>query len=198
MKHGRWLGRVARGVRPDRNPLRRTSDRVEAFIFGGLIVVAAVGAPVGASVAGDWAHGQAARAAEVQRQTRHQVQAVLTEPPHASAGGFSMNSTAPAQALWIAPNGVWRKGPITVPADSAKGTAITVWTDQAGDVTSAPLTPAQVADQGTFATLATVALVLVGCLLTALATRVLVNRHRMAAWTAGWAVTAPRWNPQRW
>src|SRR2546421_182989 len=48
MKQGRWLGRVARGVRPDRNPLRRRWDRVEAFIFGGLVIVAAAGARAGA------------------------------------------------------------------------------------------------------------------------------------------------------
>jgi hypothetical protein len=198
MKQGRWLGRAARGVRPDRNPLRRRSDRVEAFIFGGLVVVAAAGAPVAAVVAGRWAHADAARAAQVQQETRHQVRAVLLAPPHATVSGYTINGMSPAMARWTAPSGVLRTGQIAVPSDSARRTAITLWTDQAGDVTSPPLTPAQVADQGTLMALVAASLTIVACLLTAVVTRIVVNRRRIAAWTADWAVTAPLWNRQRW
>jgi hypothetical protein len=199
MKHGRWLGRAVRGVRPDRNPLRRRSDRIEAFIFCGLVVAAAAGAPLAAMTASDWAHASAARAAHVQQETRRQVQAVLVAPPRAAGAGYTVDGMIPARAQWTAPNGVPRTGQISVPTNSTTGMTITVWTDQAGNVTSPPLTPAQVADQGTFAALVTVAAIVLACLLTAVATRILVNRRRMAAWTADWVVTAPLWNrQQRW
>jgi hypothetical protein len=185
-------------MRPDRNPLRRRSDRVEAFIFGGLIVVAAAGAPVAATVAGDRAHADTVRAAQVQQETRHQVQAKLLAPPRATVSGYTINGMAPAMAQWTAPGGVQRTGQIAVPSDSAGGTAITLWTDQAGNVTSPPLTPAQVADQGTLMAFVAAALTIVACLLAAVATRIVVNRRRMAAWTADWEVTAPMWNRQRW
>jgi hypothetical protein len=198
MKHGQWLGRVARGARPDRNPLRRRSDRVEAYIFGGLVVVAAVAAPVGAIRVGDAVHAAAARAAQVQDDTWRQVPAVLLAPPRAPGSGYSVSGTSPALAQWTALGGRQHTGQVIVPADMLKGTVTTIWTDQSGNAASPPLTQAEVAEQGTFAALATVAVVLLACLLTAAATRVVVNRRRMAAWTAGWAVTAPMWTRQRW
>jgi len=121
MKQGRWLGRAARGVRPDRNPLRRKSDRVEAFIFGGLVVVAAAGAPVAAAMAGGWAHADTARAAQVQRETRHQVRAVLLAAPHATVSGYTINGMSPAMARWTAPSGVRRTGQIAAVGESSTG-----------------------------------------------------------------------------
>jgi hypothetical protein len=198
MKQGQWLGRAARGVRPDRNPLRRRLDRVEAFIFGGLVVVAAAGAPVTATVASDRVHADGARAAQVQQETRHQVQAVLLASPRTTISGYTVNGMSPALAQWTAPGGMLRTGQIPVPADSAKGTYLTVWTDQAGNVTGPPMTAAQVATQGTLMALVTVAAIVAACLLAAVATRIVVNRRRMTAWTADWAVTAPMWTRQRW
>jgi hypothetical protein len=198
MQKGQWLGRIARGVRPDRNPLRRRWDRVEAFIFGGLAVVAVAGAPVAATLAGGWAHADTARAAQVQQETRHQVRAVLLAAPRATVGGYTINGMAPAMARWTAPSGGQRTGEIAVPSHSAKGTAIKLWIDQAGEMTSPPLTPSQVADQGTLMALVAAAMTIAACLLAAVATRVAVNRRRMVAWTADWAVTAPMWNRQRW
>jgi hypothetical protein len=198
MKQDGWLGRVARGVRPDRNPLRRRLDRVEAFIFGGLVVVAAAGAPVAATVADGWGRADAARAAQVQQQTRHQVHAVLLTPPRGPVSGYAINGMAPGLAQWIAPGGVRRTGQVSVPSSSAAGTMITLWTDQAGNVASPPLTPAQVEDQGTLMAFVTAAVAIAACLLAAVATRIVVNRRRATAWTADWAVTAPMWNRQRW
>jgi hypothetical protein len=185
-------------VRPDRNPLRRRLDRAEAFIFGGLVVAAVAGAPVAATVAGGWAHADGARAAQVQRETRHQVRAVLQDSPHATAGGYTINGVSPALVQWTTPGGAQRAGQVPVAAGSAKGTAVTIWIDQAGNVTGPPMTAAQVTDQVTLTVLATVAAITVACLLTAAATRIVVNRRRMAAWTADWEVTAPMWNRQRW
>ena len=43
--------RVLRGLWPDRNPLRRTTDRVETCLLAGLFVAAAAGAPFAAQAA---------------------------------------------------------------------------------------------------------------------------------------------------
>jgi len=42
-----------------------------------------------------------------------------------------------------------------------------------------------------------IALTVLTLLLAAGVTRILVNRRRMAAWDADWAVTAPMWTRQR-
>jgi hypothetical protein len=43
---GRWLCRVVRGARPDQNPLRRGTDRLEAYLLAGLFATAAAAAPL--------------------------------------------------------------------------------------------------------------------------------------------------------
>jgi len=189
---------VLRGLRPDRNPLRRKLDRVEAFIFGGLLVAAAAAAPTAAMRASHWAHSDAVRVAQVQRATSHLERAELLAPPSATTSGYTVASMAPAIAQWTTPAGKLRAGYIEVPANAAKGQEFPVWVDHAGDVTSPPLTPAEIADQGTFASAMAIVVTLVACLTTALITRLIVNRRRLAAWDADWVVTAPKWNRQHW
>jgi hypothetical protein len=193
-----WAGRTWRRMRPDRNPLRRRSDRVEAFIFGGLLVVAAAGAPVAAVAGGHWAHASAQQAAVIERQTSHQVRAVLLAVPgNSSPSGYSVTATVAAQARWTAPAGTTRTGEIPVPADSFKGEFYSIWTDTAGDLTHAPMTAAQVADEGTFGMVVGALLTLVTLGVLAGFTRLVVNGRRIAGWDADWAVTAPMWTRQR-
>jgi hypothetical protein len=197
MKKSRWPGRVLRGLRPDRNPLRRKLDRVEAFIFGGLLVAAASTAPVAALGASHWAYSDALPVARVQQATIHQERAVLLTAP-GTTSGYTVTSSGPAAAEWGTPAGALRTGEVEVPANSVKGQKFTVWVDKAGGLTSPPLTLAEAADQGTFAAVMAVVVTLVACLTMALVTRIVVNRRRLAAWEADWVVTAPKWNRQHW
>jgi len=52
--------RAVRGLCPDRNPLRRTIDRIEAVIAGGLVVAFLAGAPLAAVAGGHAAYELAA------------------------------------------------------------------------------------------------------------------------------------------
>lgn len=198
MKKGRWPGRAYRGLRPDRNPLRRRMDRVEVFIFGGLLVAAATAAPLTAVGASHWAYTGALRAAQVEQATGRQVTAVLLGAPVTTIGGYSVTSMLPAPARWTAPGGAPLTGQILVPPGSSKGQAFTIWTDATGAVASPPMTRAQAADQGTFAAVMAIIVTLVTCITAAGITRALTNRRRLRAWTADWAVTAPMWTRQRW
>ena len=198
MKQGRWLGRKARWIRPDRNPLRRKLDRVEAFIFGGLIVAAAAGAPVAAITVSHWAHTAAAWAAHQERESSFQAKAVLLANPSTTMSGYTVTAAGSALARWTTPAGTSRDGVIPVPADSAKGSTVAIWTTAAGNVTSPPLTPSQVASQGSFAATFAAVCAVLACLVAALATRLVANRRRMAAWAADWALKAPLWTRQSW
>jgi hypothetical protein len=60
------IARVIRGLRPDRNPLRRTLDRVEGVIVGGLAVAFLAGAPLAAVTAAHLVYSYGARAAHAQ------------------------------------------------------------------------------------------------------------------------------------
>jgi len=192
-----WAGRTWRRMRLDRNPLRRRSDRVEAFIFGGLLVAAAAGAPVAAVTGGHWALASAQQAARIERETSHQVRAVLLAVPGTSPSGYSVTATVAAQARWTTPAGTTRTGEIPVPAASFRGEFYTIWTDSTGGLTHAPMTAAQISDEGTFGTVLAVVLTLMTAGVVAGFTRLVVNRRRIAAWDADWAVTAPMWTRQR-
>ena len=72
-----WLGRLLRGRRLDRNPLRRGSDRAETVVLGALLAAFLAAAPFAAQAAGGWAHALAARQAQAQRADLSQVTATL-------------------------------------------------------------------------------------------------------------------------
>ena len=69
--------RVARGLWPDRNPLRRRLDRVEGAVVGGLAVAFLAGVPLAAAAAGHLTYMYGARTAHTQQAAWHQVPAVL-------------------------------------------------------------------------------------------------------------------------
>jgi len=81
---------------------------------------------------------------------------------------------------------------------SAAGSAVTVWTDPAGNLASPPLLASQVAGQGDLAAAAAIAGMAALYVCEAVIVRRVTNRRRMAAWDADWVVTARVWNRQRW
>ena len=193
---GRWLGRLVRGLRPDRNPLRRTSDRVESYLLAGLMVVALAGAPFAAQAASHAAYAGATRAQQAQQAARHQVPAVLTQDAGSTVSAY-LGSLTSVQATWTSVTGVKHAGQIMATAGSAKGSTVIVWTDAAGNLTNPPLQPSQVSGQGYMAALGAVVGVGVVYLCATVIVRRVLNRRRMAAWAADWAVTARAWNRQR-
>jgi len=192
----RWYRRVLRGMRPDRNPLRRATDRLEAYLLAGLFVVAAAGAPFAAQAASQAAFTGALRVQHEQVAAWHQVRAVLLQTPGAAVG--AMNTVVPALATWTSASGIRRTGEIIVLTGTPRGSSVPVWTDAAGDLTGAPLTPAQVADRADTAAIGAIAGVGVLYLSAAVAARRVLTRRRIAAWHADWEVTARMWSRQSW
>ena len=195
---GRRLGRLVRGLRPDRNPLRRTLDRVESYLLAGLLVAALAGAPFAAQAASHAAYAGALRAEQAQLATRHQVRATLTGPAGDNNSTYTLSAEVPVQAAWTTPAGERRTADILALAGTPKGAAVMVWTDAQGNLSSPPLQPSQVAGQGDVAALGAIVAVAALYLCATGIVRSVMYRRRMAAWAADWAVTAPTWNRQRW
>src|ERR1700693_5882051 len=61
----RGLKRLARALGLDHNPLRRATDRAEAWIRVGLLTVFLIAGPMAALSAGHWAHHAGITAAKV-------------------------------------------------------------------------------------------------------------------------------------
>jgi hypothetical protein len=197
-RQGRWYGRALRGLRPDRNPLRRTVDRVEACLLTALFVAAAVAAPFAAEAASHGAYASALRAEQAQVASIRQVRAVLARPAGRASDGYTVTSLVPVQATWTSVTGARQSGQVLAPAGSPKGTAVTVWTDAAGNLTSPPLQPSQVAGAAEVAAAGAVVAVVLLWLCGTVIARYVLNKRRMAAWEADWIVTSRAWNRQRW
>src|SRR6266849_5350880 len=72
--------RLARALALDGNPLRRASDRAEAWIRVGLLAVFLIAGPMAALGAGGWAYHAGIAAARVQAAPAHHVKAAAFQP----------------------------------------------------------------------------------------------------------------------
>jgi len=186
------LGRWWRGWRPDRNPLRRRSDRAETLILGVLVAAGLAGAPLAAHAAASWTYATSAREAQAQQAALHQVPATLLEAGQA-VGAYN----AEANARWRAPDGHLITGQLLVPVGAAAGSTIMVWTDQAGQLTAPPLDAGQVASRAGLSEVLAVAGLAVVLIVVGRLVHMVLNRRRLAAWDADWLVNGPRWSPRR-
>jgi hypothetical protein len=196
---GRWLNRFVRGRRPDRNPLRRKSDRVETYLLAGTLAAGIAGAPFAAQAAGHAAYAAALRVERAQHAASHQVRATLLQPAGSTtANGFVLDAYVPTRARWTSVTGVVRTGQLMAAVGTSKGATVTVWTNTSGALVASPLEPSQVASQADMAATGAIAGIGLCYLCQAVVIRRVLNRRRMAAWDADWTLTEPTWNRQRW
>lgn len=198
MPRGSWLSRFVRGVRPDRNPVRRSTDRLETLIFAGSVVAAAAAAPFVVPAAADAGHAAAVNAQNVQRTTRHQVEAALTQRAADGGIGYPPATEVLTQAAWHAPDGIPRSGVVTAPAGAAKGSLVHVWTDPKGNLTAPPLDAGQIAGQADLGGAAAAGGLALLLLAEAVIVRRILDRRRMSEWDDDWALTEPQWTRSRW
>lgn len=185
------LSRFVRGRRPDRNPLRRASDRLETALLALLVVAFLAAAPFTALAAGGWAYARGHQAQLTEEASWHQVRArVLTL---SSQAGSAYADAPQAKARWTAPDGKVVTGEIAVPPGTTAGATVPLWVTSDGQLTDAPLQNAQVTDQAYLA--AAFSVITLGTLLgfTGLLARRALDKHRMAAWDAEWRAAGPSW-----
>jgi hypothetical protein len=185
---------VIRGLWPDRNPLRRTLDRVEGAVVGGLAIAFLAGAPLAAAAAGHLTYMYGARTAYKQRAAWHQVPAVLlVNAPTTGYSGYLL----PVRARWTAPDGAERTGAVTAQPGERAGSPGMVWADAVGRLTGPPLQPAQVRGQAFLA--AVLAPIVLGLILLTAGqlAHFLLVRRRLAAWDAEWRAAGPQWTRRR-
>ena len=173
----RWRARLARALGLDGNPLRRASDRAEAWIRAGLLVILLIAGPMAALTAGQRTAHAAGTGTSVQP---HAVQAVLLQP-----------ATAPAAQAAAA-----RTGEVPAPAGAAAGTAVTVWLNAAGRVTSPPY-KGGFAFAAVLAAMTTLAVTAFALLTVLRLVQRFLNWRRLAAWETAWRATGPRWTGHR-
>jgi hypothetical protein len=199
-------GRTLRRIGLDRNPLRRTIDRVEAWIAVMIVASFLLIVPVTAWLAGRAAWAAGVHTEQVERAHRHRVEAVLL----ADAGSRAASGTPPGQqgaapgragntaglrthARWTTPDGGERRGFVLAGEDARAGQWVPVWTDARGYLTEPPQQRVQTdVNAVAAATLAGVgAIALAGVL--RLFLRTVLDARRMAQWESAWWQFEPRW-----
>jgi hypothetical protein len=190
-----FAGRIARGRGFDRNPLRRVTDRIETVVATVLVVAFLAGTPLAALAAGGWAHAAAQRAELGQQATRREVSATLLPGPSSRATDNSNMVKWADAARWVAPDGQTTTMDLPVPVET-RGLPATmpVWSTLNGQLVPPPLNGAQVTWLTVLAAALSSIALAVALFLSGLTARLLLNRHRMAAWDAEWRTTGPRWS----
>ncbi|MGW3954118.1 Rv1733c family protein [Streptomyces sp. NPDC004752] len=175
--------RRVRAWRWRRNPLRRRSDVVEAWI----VLAAWVIALVGSALAGLLAASTVDRNLAEQRAARHTVSAVVTENVPAGPSAQTLDGGHVwATVRWKSPDGSTHLARTRVPPGAPQGTLVTVWTDAQGKLTSKPLAGGDATFQsvwtGILVSVATAGAV-AGC---AQFTRSRLEHRRMDQWAEEW------------
>jgi len=191
-------GRVARRIGLDRNPLRRRSDRIEAWVTLILMAMVLVVGPLTAWHAAGSAYYHAVRASEWDRQHRFQVTAVLVTD--ADVGVQAPDDDHPmeptGQARWVAPEGSARTGVVTAEPDQRAGSTVVIWTDRHGAVTLPPVERNSSMDGLAAGLLAAIGVVVGVVGILTLVRRRLDNR-RMDQWQTEWMFVEPGWSGRR-
>ncbi|MFF9011886.1 hypothetical protein ACF09C_02800 [Streptomyces sp. NPDC014870] len=142
--------RAATGVwRWRRNPLRRTTDLIEAWVALAAVVLLALAVPAAGWIAGQRTDASLQRAVRAQSLQRLPTTARVVRLSDAPAPGLQSPEAAGEQparravvARWTAPDGTDRTGTVATRRElSDPGDTFRLWTDRGGRPVSAPMRP---------------------------------------------------------
>jgi hypothetical protein len=186
------MGRCARHLGLDRNPMRRRVDRAQQVVMAVLMLIFLVAGPWLTAYTAGRAYTTGQQAEHEQRAQRHLVTATVIGTGQLGADETGRGVQRMIDVGWTE-QGHQRTTQIPeLPGDRA-GVQRQIWVDQAGHLTGRPRDHAQTITDTTLAaifSLAGVALPLIG--LRALI-RSRLDRRRYAQWDADWVRTAPIW-----
>lgn len=175
-----------------RNPLRRRSDVIDAWIvLAAWVIALAAGLLAGLATGSAVDHGL-----DRQRAERQPVSAVLNEkaPGRTSAAAVD-DSHVWANARWTAPDGTEHTGRTKVHPGTKTGTQVTVWIDRQGRLTSKPLSPGEASFQAAWTGVLVAMGTAVAVIGSAQIPRALLERRQLEQWDEEWARVD---NPRGW
>jgi len=184
------IARFGRRVRPGRNPVARTGDRVEAFLLLLAVVGAFLAIPFAAALGSETYAAQNARA-EQERATRHPATAVslaaASPQPYSTDGAGAPAAETTVQAAWFDARGIRHTGDVLTDPGSPAGARIPIWLDQHGELAGQPLSASTSAADGVFAAIL-LWVAITGALAALYGTaRFVLTRFHAAAWDRAWS-----------
>jgi hypothetical protein len=182
------------------NPLRRTTDLVEAWLALAALLLMLVAPPVVGAVVGATAREALQQSVREQRQARHKVSATVVKkldrsPPDPDPEtSTTRDRHRRVVADWTAPDGTKRHGAVMADLENpSPGDHFTVWTDEQGRIVGRPLDPATATAH---AVLAGFGAAVVAAVLVEGGRRLIVwhmVRRRYARWGQAWDRAGPDW-----
>ena len=193
-----WIRRTLRGMGWGRNPLRRTTDRVEAWLTLVLVAATLVVAPWAASRVAHEAYGDAVQTAAWEAQHRFQVEAVLLQDARQDPAGDepSPQENVPTIAQWTGRDGIVHTGTAYAGNGTRAGTTIRIWIDDRG-LLSGPPSRRDPRIDAAMAAILTVCGIAAGLAGIRRIIHWLLDRRRMRAWQLEWMTTGPGWSRRR-
>lgn len=170
-----------------RNPLKRRSDVVEAWVVLIVAVLMLCGLPLAGLLAGLHVDDEL----QHQREERQRTTAVLTEDASAWQAGRYVRFQATVQ--WKAPDGTEHTAKADVGPESRAGSTTSIWTDGKGELTGEPPTEAQAASAAALAGVLTMGGTGALVLGARWVVRLGLDRHRAVALDQEWARVGPQW-----
>lgn len=178
-----------------RNPLRRRSDLVQAWIGLGLTLAVLAAPP---------RHVRRRRRRPTPLlphrpapgRPRHHTTAVLVEDArrHPEPGSAEARQTLyPTKVRFTDPYGRTHTAPADAQPALPKGSTIRVWAGTDGKLTDPPLSPDQVRSRAMGSALIAVLGVHAAAAAAYGTAHRVIQHHNLAAWETAWAGTAPRW-----
>lgn len=188
---------VLRGLRLDRNPLRRTSDRIETVALALLVAAFAAGTTLAVLAGARSAAAAGQRTARAQAGWHQAGAVVLGSAPRTAHAKFQAAPDPRVRARWTVAGGASRAGEIYLPPGTPAGSTVPVWVDRLGRLVQAPVQGTDLMIRAALQGLLAVSLLAAGLAGLGWAVRRLLNRWRLAAWDLGWSATGPQWTGRR-
>ncbi|WP_028803812.1 hypothetical protein [Streptomyces sp. 142MFCol3.1] len=181
------------GQATGRNPLKRSSDRVEAWCSGLIAVVLAIGLPMASLSVGLASYRSAMRIVETQSAERHQVTARVTSTSPTAAGSAT-DRKQNARLSWTDQDATQRTVVAPIPQDKTVGSTVRIWVDREGAVQDPPLSAYNATATGWLMGGVTAVGVFALAGAARKSTRRALDRRRYARWDAEWERVEPLWS----
>ena len=161
-----------------RDPLVRTTDRIEALVFVLAVVVSLLAAPITAAV-GTAVYDSSRHIYAEQANTRHTVTATVTDVPVSQQILRTGTPTVPAR--WTAA-GTEHTGTVKAPSTAKTGDTIEIWVDDNGAQVPAPTPTSRAAAEAAMGALVIWIIVAAFAAILFTVTRAACDRIRFTGW----------------